>query len=125
MDAIATARRAMDSVRTDLVGTTHGRVTVDSVLHYGAVDLDPDNLVVWVLLTGLDDEELPEWLTLTLDRWDVWQSAAVDRTWLAQVRDAVITKFQALDWPNARAMMINVDSARRVGMNGGWNYFRG
>jgi hypothetical protein len=52
----------VDRLRRRLVGEHSGRFRVEACIHYGAVDSDPKYLVVWLLLAGAPDDELPEWL---------------------------------------------------------------
>src|SRR5262249_19906203 len=47
-----------------LVGRSHDGAQIVTVFHYGAVDIDPKHLVVWILLDGPRSDEVPEWLSV-------------------------------------------------------------
>src|SRR5271154_7046591 len=59
---VQTARRIVSEAEAALRGAERGGVRVDGLFHYGAVDLDPQLLVVWILLSGKPDDQLPEWM---------------------------------------------------------------
>ena len=92
---------------------------IDSIFSYGAVDIDTNNLVVWVLLKGPEDS-LPEW------QFPDGDSATDDLSArLLAMRDAVRACFAAQSWPAAQRVKVGFDSAERVNRSGGFNYFRG
>jgi hypothetical protein len=92
---------------------------IDSIVSYGAVDIDTNNLVVWVLLKGPEDS-LPEWHFPDDDSGADDLSAR-----LLAMRDAVRACFAAQSWPAAQSVKVGFDSAERVSRSGGFNYFRG
>lgn len=53
------ADRIMKHVARTLRGREHDGVRVVEVIHYGAVWIDSQHLVVWLLLDGRPDDELP------------------------------------------------------------------
>jgi hypothetical protein len=95
---------------------------VSSVFHYGAVGIDPEALVVWLLLDGPPADALPEWLDL--GRVPLGDTRSVDSVWLLALRAEVCAAFRAVGWPDADRIDVLVDSEERVLANGGWNYFR-
>ena len=48
-----------------LVGRSQHGAQIVTVFHYGAVDIDPKHLVVWILLDGPRSDEVPEWLSVS------------------------------------------------------------
>jgi hypothetical protein len=93
------------------------------LFHYGAVDIDSKYLVVWVILTGGRDEELPEWSTP--------ESAGLQSkldpglvSWMEHLRQVVRDQFGAVDWPDADNVDVLFDSEHRIRENGGWEYFK-
>jgi hypothetical protein len=54
------AERTVVHARDLLLAERLGDVRVDACFHYGAVEISPRYLVVWILLTGAPDSELPE-----------------------------------------------------------------
>jgi hypothetical protein len=98
-------------------------VRVAALLHYGAVEIDPRHLVVWLLLDGRPADDLPEWLAI--DPADMSGAESVDPAWLLALRAEVCDAFRAVDWPGPDAIRVLVDSADRVEAGGGWSYFRG
>jgi hypothetical protein len=115
------ADRAVEHARRRLVGQRYAGLTISSVLHYGAVDLDTDHLVVWVLVSGARSEELPGW----------WSPEEITEHplpsgwagWLTSVRDVVRDELAQQSWPDASSVSVLVDSEERV-RRVGFDYFR-
>ncbi len=124
-----TSDRVVAAVRDGLRGQEAAGVTVDDVFSYGAVDLDPRHLVVWVLLSGRPDEDLPEWyfppefmvpLDLALPSVSLDPALAdACQSWAAEIRSA----FESAGWPRPSEIRIGFDSTHRVADQGGWHYF--
>ncbi|HZL05169.1 MAG TPA: hypothetical protein VFE45_07085, partial [Coriobacteriia bacterium] len=74
---------------------------VASVFHYGAVDIDPKHLVVWVLLSGRPDEELPAWLRVTPSLLLELRPKGIDFDWLLELREVVVRELAKRRWPEA------------------------
>lgn len=115
----AAATVALASAR--LTGQTAAGARVSTVFWYGAVDIDPLHLVVWVLLDGRQPEELPRWL-LDDGADQRLDPALLDAcvTWRHEIRDL----FAQADWPDPNGVRVGFDSEQRVSDGGGWNYFR-
>lgn len=109
--------RALEQARNRLDGFP-GYV---GLLSYGAVDLDPRYLVVWVLL-GVDPDELPRY-HVPGDGRD-----APAQPWLrgriAAMRILVVACFKAEGWPDADSLTVGFESQTRVLAGGGWTYFK-
>lgn len=97
-------------------------VFVATTIWYGAVELDPTHLVVWILLAGADDGELPTWASP--------ESAALGgmdpelTQWMAHLRDLVRNEFRIASWPEADHVTVLFDSEHRVAEGGGFWYFK-
>jgi len=118
------AARAVGSARKALVGLESNGVHVASVFHYGAVDIDPKHLVVWVLLSGRPDDELPAWLRVTPGLLPGLRPKGIDFDWLLGLREVVVRELAKRRWPSGDVVDVMVDSEHRVESSGGWNYFR-
>jgi hypothetical protein len=57
------AQQVVAHARDLLLAERFGDIGVDACFYYGAVDISPRYLVVWVLLAGAPDSDLPEWYT--------------------------------------------------------------
>lgn len=115
----------MKSVSRALHGREHDGLWIVEVLHYGAVWIDPKYLVVWLLLEGRPDDEIPAWLTITPDLLPSMRPEQVDYDWLLGLRSEVHKAFQDGGWPSADGPTVCVDSRHRVAEGGGpWSYFR-
>lgn len=120
------ADRAGRASRRRLKGNTDNGIRVDSVFWYGAVDIDPGNLVVWVLLSGVPDDRLPEWF-FPVEGQVAGIQGNLDpalRAWLGHLRDTVRAEFSRAGWPNPGSVDVGFDSTHRVEQGGGWSYFR-
>lgn len=129
VQAVEASRAANEAIQTAgrrLSGTTRGPFRIDSVSWYGAVEIDPRNLVVWVLLSGAPDEQLPKWyfpvagqLAGLQDHLDVSL-----RAWLDENREAVHEAFVDVAWPAPDTVRVGFDSTHRVESEGGYAYFK-
>lgn len=118
------ARRVVGEAREFLVGSHHEGVRVDAVFHYGAVDIDPRHLVVWILLSGKDDDQLPEWLAVQFGPAQQPDSCPIDYQWLVELRTEIVRRFAEADWPTPEQIAVYADSSHRVKAHGGWFYFK-
>ena len=118
------ADRAVRRARRALVGMESEGLRVESVFHYGAVSLDPRNLVVWLLRSGKPDEEIPEWLEVTPHLRSELRQQGIDFDWLLHLRSLVVHEFARVSWPDPESVDVMVESEHRVKTQGGWNYFR-
>lgn len=114
-------------LRRRLVGERSGKFRVEACIHYGAVDIDPKYLVVWLLLAGAPDGELPEWLNPGAPIDHPERNQQLDPSllaWLEDLRRAVREEFEAASWPSACEIDVLFDSERRVREGGGFWYFK-
>lgn len=111
--AVKEARRTLRRTLPDL----------DHVFWYGAVDIDPRHLVVWVLLQGPADE-LPEWFFPTGDEVRDTAAAKGRSDELSAVAATVRGVFADAGWPDPHTVDVGFDSAERVAESGGWVYFK-
>lgn len=118
------ANRAVRRARRALVGLESDGLRVASVFHYGAVSIDPSNLVVWLLLGGKSDDEIPEWLQVTPHLKPKLRPEGIDYEWLLHLRGLVVHQFERVSWPSPTDVDVMVESEHRVRTHGGWNYFR-
>jgi hypothetical protein len=121
------ASTIVDGLRRRLVGEHRGKFRVDACIHYGAVDIDPRYLVVWLLLAGAPDDELPEWLNPGAPIDHPERNQRLDPSllaWLEDLRGAVRAGFEAASWPNAGEIDVLFDSEHRVREGGGFWYFK-
>lgn len=117
------ALQAVARARSLLLSEHHRGVRVDACFHYGAVDISHGNLVVWVLLTGAPDSELPAWFTPE----DTRRRSKFDPdlvAWMEHLQRTVRSEFAALRWPQADSVRVLFDSEHRVRECGGWKYFK-
>lgn len=117
------AEQAVTHARDLLLAERLGDIRVDACFHYGAVDISPRYLVVWVLLAGAADSDLPEWYTPedTSPRIRLEPELV---SWLAHLRQIVRSEFAAASWPDADNVDVLFDSEHRVRTHGGWEYFK-
>jgi len=119
---VQAARRVVHEAEAALRGVECRGVRVDGLFHYGAVDLDPQLLVVWILLSGKPDEQLPQWLPVVPGAVD--PVCPVDYAWLAELRAQIVQRFAAAGWPRPQDIAVYADGAHRVDA-AGRNYFTG
>lgn len=98
-----------------------GRVRVDHVFYYGAIQIDPSHLVVWVLLSGAPPEELPRWWATDDCGKGLLPYPLED--WLSGLTGVVREEFARVRWPRAGKVDVAFDSTQRV-QESGWDYFR-
>lgn len=99
----------------------HGDISVAWVFHYGAVDIDPKHLVVWVMLNG-DPDAIPAWWA-PADK-PTGQYPDDLEQWLTDLRDQVRACYADVGWPDPDHLDILFDSDTRVEQGGGWHYFK-
>jgi len=117
------ASRSMRQISRSLRGREHDGVVVKSTFHYGAVDIDPKHLVVWIMLTGRPDEELPAWLKISDSLLPGLRPTGVDYDWLLGLKNEIVETFSRNGWSRDDVDVL-VDSDHRVETNGGWLYFK-
>ena len=113
--------RALERARRELARRDH--TCFSSLFSYGAIDVDPRHLVVWVLLAG-EPGTLPAWYFPRADHLD---SARFATGLLAEIDDMhalVVDCFAWADWPNPELVKVGFDSEARVEAEGGWQYFK-
>jgi hypothetical protein len=117
-----TATRVVSEAAAALSGSEQAGVRVDGLFHYGAVDFDPRHLVVWILLAGKPDQELPEWMQIVPGQAD--PACQIDYQWLLDLRGHIVQRFLEAGWPRPEEIKVFADSAHRVEAAGG-HYFKG
>jgi hypothetical protein len=118
------ADKAMRKLHRSLRKRKHDGVRVVAVFHYGSVDIDQRHLVVWILLGGRPDDEIPEWFRVWPTLIEPLRPVHVDFGWLLDLRSEVQNTFRKTGWADPESVTVMVDSAQRVEAGGGWNYFR-
>jgi hypothetical protein len=118
------AEQVVGRLRDDLTGREHHGAGVASVFHYGAVDIDPRHLVVWILLAGRPDEQIPAWQHVSPQLLRHLRPTHIDYDWLLSLREVIGAAFRVARWPDPDGPTVMVDSEHRVESQGGWNYFR-
>lgn len=118
------AAAAVRAANAELTGRERDGVRVDWVWHYGAVHIHTAHLVVWIMLSGRPDDELPEWLAITPDLLGTTTSRAADAAWLLDLRQVVVDAFAEQGWPEAERVRVCAESTHRAGSNGGFLYFK-
>lgn len=96
------------------------------MFHYGAVDINPVHLVVWILLSGAPPDQTPYWYfgdgsNAPEDLGGCTEASLAE---LAKIRQEVRQVLGACKWPDADHVRVGFDSAERVKDGGGWDYFR-
>ncbi len=120
------AEDAVRAARAVLEGSVRNGVHVESVFWYGAVELGTENPVVWVLLSGAPDEDLPEGYFPVPGQLAGVQTGLTPslRDWLDEMREAVRAEFAKVGWPDPTRVSVGFDSSNRVEAAGGFPYFR-
>lgn len=121
------ASAVLERVRGQLAGAHDGRLRVKTCIHYGAVDISPKLLVVWLLLAGAPDDELPEWFNPGAPIDHPERNQRLDPaliTWLVHLREVVRAEFAAAQWPEPEQVEVLFDSEHRVQLGGGFWYFK-
>lgn len=108
------ADKAVDQARNRLADRAA------TVFHYGAVDIDPKHLVVWVLLSGAPDH-IPAWYFPHRDPVPRSDELLAE---IHAMRAIVVDCFADSEWPDAEHIHVGFDSSERVAANGGWHYFK-
>jgi hypothetical protein len=96
---------------------------ISSVFAYGAVELDPKYLVVWVLLAG-DPDAIPVWYFPGSEDAEPAQCSAELLAEIDTMRALVVETFSRADWPDAEHIQVGFESDARVKAQGGLLYFR-
>lgn len=89
---------------------------------YGAVDLDPQHLVVWILLSGKPDDQFPEWMRVVPGQLNT--ACQIDYHWLVELREHIVQRLLEAGWPRPEEIAVYADSSHRVNTAGG-RYFKG
>ncbi|MBD7998654.1 hypothetical protein [Oerskovia gallyi] len=118
------AEKVMRRLNRTLRGREHDGLKVVALLHYGAVDIDPRHLVVWILLGGKPDDQIPAWLRVSPLLIESLRPTTIDYTWLLALRSEVQGAFRAARWADLDNIAVMVDSEHRVATSG-FDYFRG
>lgn len=114
--ADAAGSRADEQVRTARPAL------VSDLFWYGAVDIDPRHLVVWVMLRGVA-EDLPRWYFPSGNPEADEAGACGLLEDLYALQSIVRNTFAEVGWPlpNVR---VGFESDARARSEGGWDYFR-
>ena len=119
-DAHQLCTRALDEAQRELAALFPARVA--STDWYGAVEVDPVHLVVWVLLNG-DPEDVPVWYFPDKDQpGDRYDPALLAD--IRSMRETVVAAFARNGWPDADRMKVGFESTARVTAGGGRLYFK-
>jgi hypothetical protein len=121
------ASAVVDRVRGQLIGAQHGCFRVQTCIHYGAVEIDPKHLVVWLLLAGAPDDQLPEWFSPGAPADHPGRNQHLDPSlvsWLESLRRGIRAEFAASQWPEPDSVQVLFDSDHRVQEGGGFWYFK-
>jgi hypothetical protein len=121
------ASAIVERVKERLADASYGRVRVETCIHYGAIDISPKYLVVWVLLAGAQDDELPEWFKPGAPVDHPGRNQNLDPAllvWLDHLQQAVRDEFAAARWPGPEKVDVLFDSEHRVREGGGFWYFK-
>jgi len=114
-DAVAHARKELIAEYGNLVA---------EVFHYGAVNIDTRNLVVWVILS-LPPNVLPEWCFNPAAEALLGGVGAPDlRATLLDMQTRVRSWFARHSWPEPDHVRVGFESDERVRAGGGWAYFK-
>lgn len=97
-------------------------VLVNGVFWYGAVDIDPAHLVVWVMLNG-PQEDLPCWFFPSGRREADEASACGLLDELYDLAGLVRRTFEETGWPRSD-VRVGFESDERARGQGGWQYFK-
>ena len=116
----------MLAARAFLKRSARDGVHVESVFWYGAVELGTENLVVWVLLAGAPDDDLPEWYFPVHEQLAGVQDGLAPslREWLDEISEAVRVEFAKVGWPDTTRVSVGFESSNRVEAAGGFAYFK-
>lgn len=119
------ASLAVERARRSLFGSVGAGTRVDMVFWYGAVDIDPAHLVVWVMLWGASPTTTcppgTSHRAMTEENAHLTQGL-VD--WIAELTRVVQKEFAAVRWPDPNGIRVGLDRSHRVELGGGWHYFK-
>ena len=118
------AKKVMRRLTRSLRGREHDGLKVVALLHPGAVDIDPRHLVIWILLDGRPDDQIPAWLRASPLLIESLRPTTIDYAWPLDLRSEVQEAFRAARWADLDNIAVMVDSEHRVSMSG-FDYFRG
>ena len=103
------------------MGRSSQGFVIESLLSYGAVDIDTRHAVVWVLLSAADDNALPSWFSPAEGNSSADpQQAKLDPeivSWMREVQAEVRDEYTRRGWPSTPTL-VDSDSCRDVRQRG-------
>jgi hypothetical protein len=117
------ATRAVWAAGRSLRGRERGGYRVVRVFHYGAVDIAPELLVVWIMLGGRPADEIPAWFAVRPGLEPADRPPHIDYEWLLELRAVVADALVSRGWEIANPDVM-VDSDERVTAIGFHDYFQ-
>jgi hypothetical protein len=105
-------------------GTAHD-LSIESLIFYGAADLDVKHCTIWILIAGPESQQrIPPWLTLT--RQGVVPAdkpvEAPLAQWFQELHAQVGDELQRAGWSHATPI-VGIESAERVRADSGAYYY--
>jgi len=113
------------SVHWESQGISHV-LEVASIFCYGAVEIDPKYLTIWVILCGPSERIVPEWYTIDKFPKDEAKTLALDPqvvSFFKDLRSEILGLLKEEGWTYADPF-VGFESGQRVSDGGGWHYFK-
>jgi hypothetical protein len=113
--AVAESRTLLGSSRVP-----GGDLQIHSIFWYGAVDIDAKHCVVWVILSGPGEDQVPPWFFPS----DSNENGPF-KTWAASVQSRILECFANAGWKDSwPPPRVGFESDDRVRAGGGLFYFK-